>query len=205
MPQLRQEYLSIKWKMPMNEYELVYLAQEQNEEAQLLLFQTYASLIDCLLYKQQRYIDELSIDVKDLYSYCLTNFNEAILKYNANKAASFHTFAQAILKRTISGYLYKQRTKMNNAHYIMIEYNENIYNTECAKKDPLNTLSFLTTDAEVENFAKKELSKLEYKVFILLKSGLTYRQIAKNLEKSPKQIDNTIQRIKNKLKKLEKP
>ena len=187
----------------MNEYELVYLAQEQNEEAQLLLFQTYANLIDCLIYKQRKYIDELSIDTKDLYSRCLTSFNEAIIKYDAKKTASFHTFALAILKRTISSYLYKQKIKINNTHNITIEYNENIYNIECGKKDPLNTLYFLTAKDEVDNFAKKEFSKLEYNVYLLLKCGLTYKQIAIKLSKDSKQIDNAIQRIKNKLKKLE--
>lgn len=45
-------------------------------------------------------------------------------------------------------------------------------------------------------------SKLEKRVLALLKEGHGYREIAEELGKSPKQIDNAIQRIRGKIRKL---
>jgi len=43
-------------------------------------------------------------------------------------------------------------------------------------------------------------SALEHQVLIYLLSGCDYQEIAKKMAKTPKQIDNTMQRIKKKLK-----
>lgn len=203
MPQLLQEYLSIKWKMPMNEYELVYLAKEQNEDALLLLYQSYQNLIDILLLNNKKYIADLDIDTKEIYSICLTKFNDAIEKYDENSNATFNTFVTAILKKTVFGYIYKQKKKQLKTKFIKVEYDDNIYNIECSKEDPLNNVYILEKVIDLDNNVKKYLSSFEYKVYNCLKNGLTYQQIAKKLSKNTKQIDNAIQRIKNKLKKLE--
>lgn len=47
-----------------------------------------------------------------------------------------------------------------------------------------------------------KLSKMETKVLDLFLKGLTYQEIAERLGKTPKAIDNALQRIKGKLKKL---
>ena len=48
------------------------------------------------------------------------------------------------------------------------------------------------------------LSKMEMQVLSLFLKGLTYQEIAGKLGKSPKAIDNALQRIKTKLLKLQK-
>ena len=49
---------------------------------------------------------------------------------------------------------------------------------------------------------KNILSPLEYEVYELLINGFNYIDIASKLNKKPKQIDNTIQRIRGKIKEL---
>ena len=56
-----------------------------------------------------------------------------------------------------------------------------------------------TTDEQL-NILKQTLSKGEGQVLELYLRGLSQSKIAKALNKTPKQIDNTIQRIKNKAK-----
>ena len=43
---------------------------------------------------------------------------------------------------------------------------------------------------------------LEYQVLLKLVDGKTYKQIAEEMNKTPKQIDNAMQRIKQKIKNL---
>ena len=47
---------------------------------------------------------------------------------------------------------------------------------------------------------KERLSKMERQVLDFYLAGLNYQQIAEEMEKSPKAIDNALQRIKSKVK-----
>ena len=49
---------------------------------------------------------------------------------------------------------------------------------------------------------EEKLSTMEKKVLYLYLEGDTYMQIAERMEKSPKSIDNTLQRIRGKVKLL---
>lgn len=62
----------------------------------------------------------------------------------------------------------------------------------------LNKEYFQTIEAEL----KKSLSDLEDKVLYLHLLGMDYQTIAKILDKSPKSIDNALQRIKGKTEKI---
>ena len=66
--------------------------------------------------------------------------------------------------------------------------------------DPLINLTESETKKELINAAKEVLSNFEYDVFTMMIKEIPYQQIAKNMHKTPKQIDNTIQRIKHKLR-----
>jgi RNA polymerase sporulation-specific sigma factor len=55
---------------------------------------------------------------------------------------------------------------------------------------------------ELADSIKEVLSDSEYEVYLLMISGLNYNEISILLDKSLKQVDNTIQRIKNKVKKI---
>ena len=46
---------------------------------------------------------------------------------------------------------------------------------------------------------ERRLSSLEQDVFVLHFSGMNYQEIAKELGREPKSVDNAIQRIKSKL------
>ena len=56
--------------------------------------------------------------------------------------------------------------------------------------------------AELVGSIKESLSDREYEVFSLMVNGLKYDEIATLLNKDLKQVDNTIQRVKAKIKKI---
>ena len=179
----------------MNDYELVYLAQEQNEEALEYLYQKYDKLIKWLIFKRFFNLIKLGIDLNDVYNWCLNALNNAIKSYNADNNAIFSTYATTIVENSIKNYL-RNNCKTNEKLNIVIEpFYENHYNT-----DPYYTLSDQEHLSELLIAIKNALSPFEYKVYVLLLNNLKYQDIAKKLNKTPKQIDNAIQRIKNKLK-----
>ena len=127
-----------------------------------------------------------------------------------NKNASFKTFLSLCIERRVLKCLSKyttQKAQMIN-DTLSLEYADNpdksalidIISDE-SKFDPLNNLTALETYNEIVNVAKEKLSDFEYTVFTYMINELSYQEIAKRLEKTPKQIDNTIQRIKLKMRK----
>jgi RNA polymerase sporulation-specific sigma factor len=68
--------------------------------------------------------------------------------------------------------------------------------------DPLENIVKEEKLKELVDKIKEELSDSEYEVYSLMISGLKYNEIAMVLDKNPKQVDNTIQRLKNKIKKI---
>ncbi len=189
----------------MNDYELVYLAQEQNEEAQNYLYQKYDKLIKLLISKKYNAIKILNIDIKDIHNECLNGLNDAINKYNESTTTSFVTFATVVIRKRINYYI-KRRSSIKEQYYnkslpLDYSYEKNPFqNNFINKKDPLLSMVYEEKNKELINCISKKLSTLEYEVYALLLENFKYNDIAKILNKNPKQIDNAIQRIKNKLK-----
>ena len=68
--------------------------------------------------------------------------------------------------------------------------------------DPLIQFSDLENEEMLIKNIKKRLSAKEDEVFDLLLKGFNYKEISLTLDKSEKQIDNTIQRIRGKVRNL---
>ncbi|NLA32789.1 MAG: hypothetical protein GX864_02480 [Mollicutes bacterium] len=68
--------------------------------------------------------------------------------------------------------------------------------------DPLVKLTNKEDYQELVNKIKEILSDSEYEVYSLMINGINYIDIANLLGKTPKQIDNAIQRIRLKIKKI---
>lgn len=192
--------------MLMNDYELIYLAQEENEIAKELLYKKYAKIINMLIYKKYPKIKKLNIDIKDMYSISLTALNDAINFYNQNQNATFATYLTVVINNSINKYIKKYSSKkeqcINKALSLDFVYsNQEFLNFILDyKNNPDYCISNQDEIKYLTQKAQKNLSIFEYEVYLLLLQNLNYRQIAKLLGKNPKQIDNAIQRIKNKLK-----
>ena len=70
------------------------------------------------------------------------------------------------------------------------------------KNDPLENIIKEEKMSELVSSIRDSLSDREYEVFSLMVNGLKYDEIATLLNKDLKQIDNTIQRVKAKIKKI---
>lgn len=68
--------------------------------------------------------------------------------------------------------------------------------------DPLEQIVKDEKLKELLSRIKETLSAAEYEVYTLMISGLNYNEIALILNKTPKQVDNSMQRIKTKIKKI---
>lgn len=192
----------------LNDYELVYLAQEQNEDAKNLLHQKYQPLIRKLASKYIPLFIEGGDDINDLIQECRLALEKAIHQFKEKENICFYTFAKLCIENEMIDYIRKQKREKNKAlnEAISIDY-------LIEEQEDAIVLKFLSDKSsnpeqliiEEENYHSlyqrilEKLSPLEECVFILKIQDFSYKEIASILDKDTKAIDNTIQRMKAKL------
>lgn len=185
---------------------LVSLAQGGDENAEEYLIRKYKDVVRS---KAHLYF-MVGADSEDIVQEGMIGIFKAIRSYNKAKAASFHTFAEICINRQIITAV-KRATRLKHSPL----------NTSVSLSRPLSdsepdttleeTLSSdSNTDPEALFLLKEEMdfiegngaeifSDLELSVWNEYLKGKSYTQIAEITGKSPKAIDNAIQRTKRKL------
>ena len=194
-----------------NDNELIMLIREESEEAKDIMFSKYKYIIDIEIKKYITIASILGYDYNDLYQDALVGFTDAINNYNQEKDASLPTFITLCVDRRLQYSVRKINNKKNKFHLdsLSLEY---IYDSSAIPlKETLSDnnandpLTKMMNDEDYKELSKKIkgiLSDNEYEVYKYLITGLKYNEIAIILDKEPKQIDNTIQRIKKKIKRI---
>lgn len=195
----------------INDNELIMLYREEDENAKNLLFYKYKFIIDILIKKYGIFLNKLNIDYQEIYSECTVGFSDALRNYQDDKNTTLATFVTLCIERRINGIIRKySRDKykgMQESYSLDFSYDESgrrlidIISDE-GEFDPLNSITEEEGYKELIEKIKTKLTKKEYEVFVLLSRGLNYQEIAKILGNTPKQIDNTIQRLKGKIRNL---
>lgn len=188
-----------------NDFELLDYVYGQNEDANEILLYKYRPLIVSIAKKYQP--KDGTFDLNDLVQEGMLALNSAITNYNDSKNANFGTFAKLCIERRIANYIRSFRRDKNKVLSEAISYDleeDNSMDKFLADRslEPLTVVTNLEDDKLLVEQINKDLTKLEQEVFHLKLKGYDYKEIAKRLNKSPKAIDNTIQRIKVKIKNI---
>lgn len=196
--------------MDYSDTQLIDLICESSEEAKDIIYQKYKYIIDIYMKKYYKISKMLKMDKNDLYQEALVGFADAIKCYRDEKEAGLATFISLCVERRMQTALLKaNRIKsqvFNEA--ISLDY---IYSNSTTLKDVLsdnnenNPLEKMTRNESFQELIKeirKVLSNKEYEVFHLKISGLSNKEIALLINKNLKQVDNTMTRLKNKIKKI---
>ncbi len=189
--------------------ELFSLICEENEDAKDILFMKYRYIIDIVIKKYAFSAMKYGFEYKDLYQEALVGYSDAIRSYNEDKKTSLATFISLCVDRRLQNTI-KKAGRIKNRVFLESLSLDHVYEqyeiplrdiiSDESKNDPLLNITKEEEFDELLNVIEKSLSASEYEVYKLLISGLSYIEIAKVLNKSPKQIDNAMQRIKNKIK-----
>ena len=187
--------------------ELEFYLHDNNEDAVDIVYEKYKYIIDVLISKYRRVFYALNIDIDEVKQEANLAFSGAIYSYNQDKATSMSTFITLCVERkirqviksheTVKSRVYSETLSLNGKSDVNLEdfIGDETY-------EPLKTVENIDTLEYINNEVKNILSSSELEVYNLMIQGLDYVEIAKVLDKTPKQIDNSIQRIRIKLKKL---
>lgn len=185
---------------------LVLLAQEGDENAEEYLIRKYKDVVRS---KAHLYF-MVGADGEDIVQEGMIGIFKAIRSYNKSKQASFHTFAEICINRQIITAI-KRATRLKHSPLnTSVSLSKPLSETEpdttleetlsaSSNTDP-EALFLLKEDMDyLEGNGAEIFSDLELSVWNEYLKGKSYLQIAEITGKSPKAIDNAIQRTKRKL------
>ena len=191
----------------MEEEKLIKLALENNEEAKNKIYENYKYIVDILMKKYKSAISQLGIDKKELEQEALYAFSDAINSFNQEKNVKLSTFITVCVDRRIKKVLKRysgEKAKLLNSFYSLdYDYEEGMTLKDLITDEKTDPLYNLTAKEEYDELIKKiedSLSSTELETFRLLKNGLDRATIMELTGKNEKQVDNAIQRLKNKIR-----
>lgn len=188
--------------------EIVAQAKSGNNRAQEYLISKYENFVKA---KAKSYF-LIGADKEDIYQEGMIGLYKAIRDFNPEKSTSFKAFAEICVIRQIITAI---KTATRQKHIPLNTYvslNKPIYEEE-SERTLLDVLAGLKiTDPEalmiskeqinyIEGKISKVLSGLELEVLTSYLDGKSYQEIASDLERHSKSIDNALQRVKRKLEK----
>ena len=191
--------------------QLITLLHESSEEAKDILFDKYKYIIDIEIRKYINMANMLGYDYNDLYQDALVGFSEALNCYREDKAAALSSFITLCVDRKLQVSIIKAGRLKNKliSDSLSLDYQYDQFTSplrdiisDNSLNDPLENI---IKDEKLSDLTRKIeecLSSSEYEVYALMISGLKYGEIALLLNKNPKQVDNTIQRVKHKIKNI---
>ena len=165
--------------------------------------------------KKDRAMFLLGGENEDLIQEGMIGLIKAVRDFDESQGASFFSFAELCVSRQMYTAIEASKRKKHlplNSYVSLYEESETegegkrlalIDTIEPEQENNPEALYFGKeyTEALIENL-KENLSTLENHVLYLHLMGTDYKTIAELLDKSPKAIDNALQRIKNKAEKM---
>lgn len=158
-----------------------------------------------LVRKKARAMFLIGGDTDDLIQEGMIGLFKAVRDYQPDREASFQSFANICIDRQIYTAIKssnRQKHQPLNTYVSLSDGEaEESFRDSCVEYDNPESILIDRENVEaLENEIKKSLSPLENRVLQLYLDGNGYMDIARILGKTPKSIDNALQRIRGKIK-----
>lgn len=188
--------------------EIVAMAKSGNNRALEYLLCKYQNFVKA---KAKSYF-LIGADKEDIYQEGMIGLFKAIRDFKDDKLASFKVFAELCITRQI---ITAVKTATRQKHIPLNTYislNKPIYDEESDRtlldilsgirvSDPEELIIDREEMESIESKIEEVLSGLEMEVLNSYLDGKSYQEIASDLDRQAKSIDNALQRVKRKLEK----
>lgn len=196
----------------INDYEIMFLVNEKNENAEEILIKKYKNLIN-------KYVEEYKVtglqnglEECDLYQEGLLGLINAIKTFDQSKEASFYTYANICIKTKIQTAIRDSSSKKNIALNQSVSLDNltnsdstNYYDIICNDKNDISDrLLKQEEQQQLFNEIEKRLTSFEKEVLKLKTNSYSNEEIATKLQKDKRSIENAINRIRSKYKNIKK-
>ena len=193
-----------------NDYELLYLISENNDEAKELFYKKYKPVIELKARKFVKYVESKGYDYNDLVQEGMIGLSKAIKDFSEQKDVQFNTFANMCIERQMFSFM---RNISAGRHKVLNESLSFDTTTNSYGKPLINLLDDKNINPEttfIESEEKEDLyndivsilTDKEAEVFELRSKGFSYREISNLLNTTEKSVGKNIERIKEKISKM---
>lgn len=192
-----------------NDYELLYLIEENNDQAQDILYQKYLPILRRLTLRYYRDLKEYGVTYDDLFQETYLAFLQTIKLFNEKEDTLFYTYLGINVCSKLSNYA-RITTSQKNLFYtnmlsldFRLSPDDNNTLVDCIEDSEQETPEMLLEYHDTLQLLQKfnlELKPLQSQIFELLCGGFNNRDIASLLDISVKEVSNTIYRIRKRLK-----
>lgn len=198
--------LSVSTYDTMEDEEIIEDARNGETEALEYLIKKYKNFVRA---KARSYF-LIGADKEDIIQEGMIGLYKAIRDYNQDKLTSFRAFAELCITRQIITAI---KTATRQKHIPLNSYvslNKPIYDEESDRTlldvltgakitDPEELIISREELKSIESKIGEILSDLEWEVLMSYLQGKSYQEIAVDLDRHVKSIDNALQRVKRKL------
>ncbi len=176
--------------------------------------------LDCLLERYKNFVRSkarsyflIGADREDIVQEGMIGLYKAVRDFRADKMSSFKAFAELCVTRQIITAI---KTATRQKHIPLNSYvslNKPVFDKDSDRslmdiisgEAETNPEEILIDHEKIKSMREKIgklLSRLEWEVLAAYMDGRSYQEIAQDMDKSVKSIDNALQRVKKKLEKL---
>ena len=146
-------------------------------------------------------------DSEDLTQEGMVGLIKAVREYDGEKDASFRTFAEICIRNRLYSVLRsaardKHKALNQSVSLDTPDFDSNSYTSgpsNLAQRNPEDTMIDREHTAALLAGVRKQLSEFEAKILGYYLDGLSCREIAETVGKTPKSVDNAVQRIRRKV------
>lgn len=200
----KKDIINLEYK---SHEELAVMAHKGDNAALEYLINTYKNVVKARV----RRFFLIGGDYEDLIQEGTIGLFKAIREYNPDRNNSFAAFAELCIQRqlytSIKAANRKKHTPLNNSISLDMPIDEDSNKTASDRytdqtvQSPDEILESEEKLSNINQIINTVLSPMEKIVINLYLEGLNYREIAQQMKKSDKSIDNALNRAKNKLRK----
>ena len=184
--------------------ELIVRLREGETEISDYLMEKYKEFVR----KKARAMFLIGGETDDLIQEGMIGLFKAIQNYQADKETSFRTFASLCIDRQLYSAVQnsnRQKHQPLNSYVSLSDENESDHLEGAWSEDPEALIIGQESTRTLEREITKVLSPMENKVLDYYLRGYGYVKIAEIMGKTPKSIDNALQRIRGKIRNFSAP
>ncbi|MDD5888255.1 MAG: sigma-70 family RNA polymerase sigma factor [bacterium] len=178
----------------VNDYEVMYMIRENDDEAQDLLVKKYMPIVSKIASKYLPLVKTCGIEFDDLLQEGLIALNKAIIGYDDNSGVLFYTYVLVCVERHIITYC----RRVNNKKNYFLNYSVASDDYFLFKDDKSSIDEFMSERFAEEDFVYcKNLFDISYSsIFELRYNGFTYKEISVLMDVSLGTVDARLSKIR---------
>ncbi|MCH5316950.1 MAG: sigma-70 family RNA polymerase sigma factor [Eubacterium sp.] len=180
----------------LTEAEILSLSKNGDSEALNHIISKYRPCVETAVSK----ISDSPIEREDLIQEGLIGLLAAIRSFDNNRETSFSTYCYTCINNSLQTALRKVNRKKDVPQNIVVSLDEEFINSKNTAVSAEESFLAQESVSRLTDLLENELSEFENNVLRMHIIGCNYKEIAEKLGKSPKAVDNALQRIRKKLK-----